>query len=180
MKTRGLTLVEVLIAAGISSVLMVVVGALLLMVKRSYEEQRERASLQTELLNARESLLLHLSGTATPILVQPSEVVTATFQRSGKPHYSSGMPQWQSYLGFRQEGRLLVRRRLDFSPNVVCPPIPIGLASNPAAQKFTVAHHVSLLKFTLDSDMLITELSVQDRGTTLQGRFSVLLQDALL
>lgn len=179
-RARGFTLVEMMVAAGIASLLMIVVGALLVMVSRSYEEQRDRANLQNELLLAREDLVFHLTGAAIPVLPQSSEVVTASFRKAGKPAFLDGRPQWQLYLGFRKEGGNLVRLQRNFAASIVLPTLPTNLASTSGVTRTTVARNLSSLQFVLDGKRLESQVTVRHKKTTLDGRFSCLLQDSLL
>ncbi len=181
MKRRGgFTIAEVLVAMAIAGMLMAVVASLLVMVGRSYEEQRDRASLQGELLLAREDLLERLTGSALPLLPATGQLVSATFLKRGVPQYKDGLPQWQSYVGYRKNGTNLVRSTLDFTPSTTLPDLPSNLNSLATASKITVARDISDLTFTLDGKLLDTQVKVQSRSTTLEGTFTCLLEDGLL
>lgn len=176
----GFTIVEVLVSAAIAGMLMTVVASLLTMVGRSYEEQRDRASLQGELLLAREDLLEWLTGAAIPILPSEDQLITATFRQRGVPQYEAGVPQWQQFFGYRKNGSSLIRSTLDFTPTATLPALPSNLDTFPGAGKVTVARDISGLTFTLQDRFVDATIKVQSRDTTLEGTFSCLLEDGLL
>lgn len=176
----GFTIAEVLVTTAIAGMLMTVVASLLVMVGRSFREQQGRANLQGELLLAREDLLENLTGAAVPTLPAAGQLVSATFRKRGVPQYKGGIPQWQSYVGYRKDGTKLVRSTLAFTPATTLPTLPANLNSVVAARKITVARSLSELTFTLEGKFLDSKVKVHEGQTTLEGTFSCLLEDGLM
>lgn len=179
-RPAGMTLSEVLVACSVASVVTVLIASLLVLATRSYRAQQDRASLQLELLLAREDLTSFLTGAARPTLSLAPRLMTATFVEEGTPHYAGGHPEWRAFIQYELEGSELVRKVKPFTPATECPAIPASLPDSSSIRRVVVARNVSSVAFTLTGDLLAYEVEVSSGSTTLQGRFSILIQQALL
>ena len=179
---RGLTLVEVLISAGLLGLVMAGVYATLVL---SFRYQRKLSDSvdtfqQALLASTRMSQALG-TGKQSSMVIEPEGFAFVSAQPPTGPftHDTAGNVEWHKFVFFYLEDGDLYRGEVAFSATIAPPPTPplAALKGDPSASRFLVAERVSELVVTTGSGAS-TKLKVhgkneQDRNSTaLQTRIT--------
>ena len=179
-RSRGLTLVEVLISTGLLGLVMAGVYATLVLSMRYQRKLSDTVDTfnQAVLATSRMSQSLG-TGCQSSMMVEPEGFAFVSAQPDSGPytHDASGQLEWHRFVFFYLEDSKLYRGEVPLPAAVTTPPPtpPLSvLKVSPAAKRFLVAEGVDLLEVTSGSGattrLKMRGKNVEENSTVLETR----------